>query len=166
MNRSDKASSDLSLFFEDMMDEDSDYLNKEERDKLNREYPTRFVTEQDETEQIKNGGISPDEFIEDEDDEINYAVDVDKEDVCCEKNCLGNVTEQEISDRRYSFAEMNKREQDIFILSQLAVFKISGKKRYKARGGHEKQRTRFKYRFDTDLSLCRKAFLYVYGIHL
>ncbi len=25
MNRSDKASSDLSLFFEDMMDEDSDY---------------------------------------------------------------------------------------------------------------------------------------------
>ncbi|MCP4111318.1 MAG: hypothetical protein GY749_38285 [Desulfobacteraceae bacterium] len=79
--------------------------------------------------------------------------------LCCEKNCLSLLTPVEIAERQSSVKQMTKREQDICILSHLVSGRISENK-----GNVGEGRVRFVYRFDNGRTLCRKAFLFIYGI--
>lgn len=79
--------------------------------------------------------------------------------LCCERRCLSLLNVQDITDRQSWLKRMNKREQDISILSAL----VSGKK-HENKSLSADRRTRFTYRFDDQHRLCRRAFLFVYGI--
>ena len=155
-----RSPNDLFLFFEEYSDEENGYPTLEEQKELSREY---FYTGK---HSARNFFVRKDA---DKSNEVTFTESGDEEcgavekEICCERNCLAALAKEEIADRRRVFAEMGKYEQDICILSQLAVMKTGGKKKHNLIGA-VRERTRFSYRFDNKRSLCRKAFMSVHGI--
>lgn len=155
-----RSPDDVFLFFGEYSDEENGYPTPEERKELSREY---FCT----------GKHSAGKFYVraegDESDGVTVSEDGDGEceaaekEVCCKRNCLAAFAKEEIAERRRAFAEMDKHEQDICILSQLAVMKTDGRKKDDP-VGPVRERIRFSYRFDNSRPLCRKAFMSAHGI--
>lgn len=80
---------------------------------------------------------------------------------CCERACLSSLQANDIVARQSWLQQMTKRDQDI---SLLALF-VSGKSnKADANKADGEARTRFFYRFDRHHDICRRAFLFIYGI--
>jgi hypothetical protein len=132
-------------------------LSQEELHDLNREYAL-FPPPLSEKSHLLPEGL--------EDDDENYSQDSEEFQsstlslpLCCEKQCLSLLNARDIAERQWWLKQMNKREQDIAILSLL----VSGKRSDKEIAD-KSSRTRFSYRFDYQHELCRDAFLFIYGI--
>jgi len=132
-------------------------LSQEELHDLNREYAL-FPPPLSEKSHLLPEGL--------EDDDENYSQDSEEFQsstlslpLCCEKQCLSLLNARDIAERQWWLKQMNKREQDIAILSLL----VSGKRSDKEIAD-KSSRTRFSYRFDDQHELCRDAFLFIYGI--
>jgi len=137
-----------------------DDLSEEEKNKLNQEYFTPRLSlnksskhNQNRTEQE----FQPLQFTTDE-----QVIEI--EDNCCGNKCLTTIQKHKILERQLSFVEMNKHEQDICIISQLTVMKASEHKKHITSFGNQNKRIRFKYRFDNNKVICRKAFMMLYQI--
>ena len=155
-----RSQDSLFLFFEEYSDEENAYPTPEEQKELSREYFRRGKY---------TAGSSAVRGEADKADEVTFGEIADEEseaaenDICCEKNRLASLGKSEIAGRRRAFAEMGRYEQDICILSQLAVMKTCEKKKHNFIGA-VRERNRFSYRFDSGRPLCRKAFMSVHGI--
>jgi hypothetical protein len=159
-----KINKSWELFFES---ETKLSLTDEELLELNTEYPLFSPSMLTSEEKQKR-------FIDTSNDELDAiildmfhveGIEENEEDIqslplCCKKNCLKTLTEREIADRHSWMKQMTKREQDIYLLSQLLLGKTTKEQSVLSK------RTRFLYRFDNARVLCRNAFLFVHGIKI
>ncbi len=136
-------------------------LSDEELSQLHQEY-SLFPSPSSRKSRSSSLPRTDDEYDEDiaysEDNEAFYSSAISIP-LCCEKGCLSSLSAHDVMNRQSWLRQMNKREQDISILSLLVVGKRNNNELI-----HEESRTRFTYRFDNHHVLCRSAFLYVYGI--
>ncbi len=137
-------------------------LRDEEWKQLSQEYAILPVSRPH--EQSPLSGSEGDESLTD--DEDGYSADSDEFQetglpLCCEKACLSLLPAHEIVERQSWLKQMTKREQDISILALL----VSGKSnKADASKTDSEARTRFFYRFDRHHDICRRAFLFIYGL--
>ena len=137
-------------------------LSDEEWKQLSQEYAILPVSGSH--ERSSSLGSEGDELLTD--DEDGYSEDSDEFQetglpLCCEKACLSSLPANEIVERQSWLQQMTKREQDISILALL----VSGKSnKADANKTNAEVRTRFFYRFDRHHDICRRAFLFIYGI--
>jgi len=159
-----KVNKSWNLFFES---ETILALTDKELLELNTEYPlfsSSTVSLEEKQKGVKDTSNDElDEIILDMcyvEDIEEYDEDLQSLPFCCKKNCLKTLTEREIADRHSWMKQMKKREQDIYLLSQLLLGKTTKDQAIL------NKRTRFFYRFDLTRVLCRNAFLYVHGIKI
>ena len=137
-------------------------LSDEEWKQLSQEYAILPVSWPH--ERSPSSGSEGDESCAD--DEDGYSEDSDEFQetclpLCCERACLSSLQANDIVERQSWLKQMTKREQDISILAFLVSGKSNKAGSNKADG---EARTRFFYRFDRHHDICRRAFLFIYGI--
>ena len=127
-------------------------LTDDEVEQLEREYPLHSNKTRHRNEIHHSDNQETDESEEDE-----IIMEPEEAPYCCTKGCLQELGLHKIHQRRQRMVGMDKREQDIAILAQLACGVDND-----LNAALNRQRTRFIYRFDKKTEICRTAFQYIH----
>ena len=162
INKKSSQSSWNEYFGETMLE-----LTETELESLEREYPlfkSQHHVKGDNNAKLPNISMTETEnsFYDDYIEQVSIEIDpiqMDSNSIpsCCDKLCLHKLSLFEIHNRQQWMSNMNKREQDIAILTHLSLG-ISNDLESKLK----RKRVRFTYRFDKKRVLCRTAFQFIF----